>query len=194
MTGAVFFAVSIALSAASTWLAWTHVRRVAGVLRPDAGALVLALKRAPAAERLPMLLARSAPGAFEHLLAAEALAASHEDAKIAAVNAALADIEHTIASGARWPATAVRIVFFGAGACAFLAYMTDAPALRWPVAIAALGGVALLACAQAERSGERLAAKQRRAVDDLVAAALSLPPGLAAPKAPERRRRAVAKP
>ena len=181
------------MGAASSWLGWAYVRQVARVLRSDAETLALVLRRTPANERLLTLLDRSAPNSFEHTLAAEALAAASEDATVAAVNFALSEIDHSIASRARWPATGLRIALFSAGLAAFVAYLTDPSVLRWPLAILAVGVVAALVCAQAGRTGDRLAAQQRRAIDSLVSAALSLPAEAstrAAPPAdPGRRRR-----
>ena len=192
--GFVFLLAACLLGAASGTLAWAHVRRVIAVLRADVDALALALKRVPAAERLMTLQERSAPGSWERDLAVDVLAASSEDAKVAAVNLALAEIEHALARSERWPAAAVRIALLGGGFLALLAKVVDPAQMRWTIAIAAASGLAAATCAQAARTGARHAERQRRAVDALVAAALALPPAGRAPSpaagrgAPRRRR------
>lgn len=199
MTGAVFLGMAVAIGVASSALAWAHVRHVVAVLRVDANALAVSLKRTPSDERLRALLDRTDPGTFEHQLAAEALAAPHEDARVAAINDALSEIDHALASRSRWPSTALRIALFGAGLSTFLAYIAEPSVLRWPLSILVVGGVAALTCAQAGRTGERLVAGQRRAIDALVSAVFSLPPAAAsrpdpAPDPARRKRRTGRRP
>lgn len=160
-------------------------------LRADAQALALALKRLPAGERLRALEERSAPGSFEHDLAADVLAAADDEAKIAAVNLALGEIEHALERRASWPPTALRIALLSAGLLAFFAYLADPAQLRWPIAVVGAGAFSALTCAHATRSGARDCERQRRAIDALVAAALAFPPEVArpAPSAGARRRR-----
>jgi hypothetical protein len=190
LTGAPFLTLSIVLGVAASALAWSHARRVERALGPDLEALALSLKRTPAPDRLRTLLQRAEPGSFEHTLATEALAEDNADARIAATNALLSEIDHELARGARWPATGLRIALFGAALSAFLAFIAEPTALRVPLAATAVGGVAMLACAQAGRSAESARARQRRAVDALIAAAFSLPPdGSGALAEPPRRRR-----
>jgi hypothetical protein len=193
VTGPVFLVLASALAAASGALAWAHVRRVLAVARPDTEALALALKRMPSGERLAALRERAAPGGWEHDLAVDVLAAPDEEAKVAAVNLALADLEHALVRGERWPSAALRIALLGGGLLAILAKLLEPGQIRWTLAIVAVDGLAAMICAQAARTAARHADRQRRAVDALVAVALTLPPD-AAPAGrggppPSRRRR-----
>jgi len=176
LTGAIFLGIYVAAGVASGALAWSHVRRVAGAARGDLEPLALALRRVPAAERPAALRDRAAEGSFAHDLAVELLAATTEDAKVAAVNLALSDAEHALVETASWPRTALRIALLGAGICAFLAWVSEPDQLRWPLAVIGGGAIAALTCAQAQRTGERHAERQRRAIDGLVTAVLALPP------------------
>jgi hypothetical protein len=176
VTGPVLLVLASVLAVAAGALAWAHVRRVIAVVRPDTESIALALKRVPASERLTSLRDRAAAGSWEHDLAADVLAAPDEEAKVAAVNLALADIEHALVRGERWPAAALRIALLGGGLLAILAKLLDPGQLRWTVAIIAVDGLAAMTCAHAARIAARHADRQRRAVDALVAAALTLPP------------------
>ena len=130
MTGAVFLGISLLLALACSALAWSHVRRVLGATRGDLTSLSATLRRVPAADRVRRLLERTEPGSWEHELAAEALAAPDEDARVAAVNLALADVEHTFRRSVGWPPAALRIALLGAAFVAFCAYLGDQAHLR----------------------------------------------------------------
>jgi hypothetical protein len=175
--GALFFALSVIVGLASAVLAWEHVPRVTGATGADPGVLALALARVPAAERVAEIQRRARPGSWEHGLASELLAAPGEEAKVAALNLALADADHAMTRTARWPLTALRIALLGAGVLGFSAYIEDPAQLEWALATVAVGGVAAVACVEARRSGERALVRQRRGIDALVAVALSLPEG-----------------
>jgi hypothetical protein len=185
-------------------LAWSQARRAAAPTGGDPAALALALKRVPQAERLRELHRRAPPGSWEAELAAEALAAQTETGRVAAVNLALSEVEHTLSRGAAWPRTGIRIALLGAGFFAFAAYLYDQDQFKWSLGIVGIGVVAALSCVEASRSAERHATKQRRAIDDLVAAtfgdldredpgaprqaATAHRPGAAGPGARQRRR------
>lgn len=191
MTGAVFLGLAVAVGAASAALAWAHARHVVAVLRVDAGALAVSLKRTPREERLQALLDRTQPGTFEHKLAAEALAAPNEDARVAAVNDALSEIDHALVSRAKWPSTSLRLALCGAGLAMLLAYIVEPSVLQWPLACLVAGAAAALTCFQAGRTSEQLVASQRRAIDALVSTVLALPsePASRSESAPEPTRR-----
>ena len=156
-------------------LGWGHVRRVTAATAADPARVAASLRRVPPAERLEELRRRARPGSFEHGLAFETLAAEGEDAKVAAVNLALSEVEHAMTRTARWPRTAVRIALLGAGVLGFSAYIEDPGQLKWALATVAVGGVAAVGCVEARRAGERALGRQRRGIDALVSAALGLP-------------------
>lgn len=168
-------------------LAWSHARRIGQVASStDVDALVIALKKLPEAERLPALCQKSRPGSFERRVASEALTAPSDRAKIAVVNDALADVEHSLRVGAGWPSAGIRIALFGAMLFGVVAYLT-AREIRWALAIVGVGGVAALACVEAKRAAQRSAEAQRTAIDALVSVAL----GHLAEGAPDISRRRV---
>ncbi len=170
MTGAVFLALAVIVGVGSAALAWSQVRRAAAPTRGNPAALAAALRRLPAETRLRELWRRSERGSWEHALAIEALDTPDEPARVAMVNLALAEVEHALSEGEGWPRTSLRIALLGAALLAFVARLVDRDQTTWSLAILAVGGLAALSCLEARRSAERHAAKQRRAVDDLVAA------------------------
>lgn len=165
--GAVLLGIAVLVAAGATALAWRQVRRASA--GPAADELALALKRLPLADRLGELARRAEPSSWEHGLAVEAIAAPDRGAQVAAVNLALADLEHTLTEGAAWPRTSGRIALLGTGLLAATAYIADGAQVRWWLSILAIGGVAAFACFEADRSSQRNAAQRRRAVDALVA-------------------------
>jgi hypothetical protein len=168
VTGAIFLVLAVLVGVAAGALAWTQARRAASPTRGDTAGLALSLKRVPACDRLAELGKRAEPGSWEHALAHDALAASGQSARIAAVNLALADVEHALRLGAGWPGASVRIALLAAALLAFAAYL-DGCGIKWSLVIVAVGGAAALTCVEAGRSARRNAARQRRAIDDLVA-------------------------
>jgi hypothetical protein len=171
VAGFVFLALAVLAGAGSAVLAWSQVRRAAAPTGGDPAALALALKRLPVEERLRELHRRAPPGTWEHDLAAEALATEGETGRVAVVNMALSEVEHALTRGAAWPRTGIRIALLGAGFFAFAAYLSDQDQIKWPLCIVGIGAVAALTCVEAARSAERHATSQRRAIDELVAAA-----------------------
>jgi hypothetical protein len=173
-------------------LSWSHVRRIGEANSDDLGALTIALKKTPEAERLHELGRRARPASWEHRLAGELLEAPTAAVKIAAVNDALAELDHTFRAGAGWPSGAIRIALFGGMLLAVSAWLL-AKDLSFALGIAAIGAVSAGACFEAERSARRRVTAQRRAVDDLVAAAvgrLVADEGAALPERRSRRRSA----
>jgi hypothetical protein len=170
----VALAVVAGLGAAA--LAFRQARRAAAPTGNDTAALARALRRVPIGDRLAEVQRRAPAGTWEHELAAEVLAASGDDARVATVNLALAEIEHTLTEGAAWPRAGVRIALLAAGCLAFAAYISGEGALRGPLLVLAIGGVSALACFEAGRSAARSAARRREAVDALIAALFGAAP------------------
>jgi hypothetical protein len=167
--GAFFVALAALVGTGAVALAWSQARRAAASTRGDPVALALALRRLPAGERLGELLRRTIPGSWEHDLAAEALAAPDDATRVAAMNLALADVEHALTEGGLWPRTGVRIALFGAALCAFAAYFADGGWTKRVLATLLIGAGAALACVEAGQRAARHATRQRRAIDDLIA-------------------------
>lgn len=193
MTGAVLLGVSLSLALGCAALAWSHVLRVLGATRGDLVTLAAALKRMPPADRARGLLDGTTPGSWEYELAAEVLAAPHDDARVAVVNLALSDVEHTLRRGAGWPPASLRLALTGAALLAVCAYVGDPAQPRWALAILGVGALAAVTCVEAGRAGERNVQRQRRAIDALVAVTMALAEGRTLPDprppSPHRARR-----
>ena len=183
-----FVALAVIVGGGSAVLAWSQVRRTASLVKGDPSALARALLRVPAADRVGELLRRTEPGTWAHDLAEEVLGTPDDAGKVAAVNHALAEMERSLTEGADWPRSAVRISLLGALLVAFAAFLADSSQVRWSPVILAIGGVAALSCVEAGKSARRSEAKQRRAVDELVAAVFG--EGLPMAEAPAQVRNA----
>jgi len=169
VAGPIFLALAVLVGVGSAALAWSQVRRTATLIKGDPAALSRALRRLPPKERVEEMRSRTEPGTWEHDLAEELRSISEESAQVAAVNAALSELERTLVEGADWPRSALRISLLGALLMAFGAYLVDPSQLRWALAIVATGGGAALLCVEAARAAKRNETRQRRVVDDLVA-------------------------
>jgi len=185
---ALLLTLALLLGLGCALLAWSHVRRVGEATSSDIVALTLALKKLPDAERLPALARRAPPASWEQRLAADLLEAPTAAAKIAAVNDALADIDHTFRAGAAWPSGAIRIALFGGMLLGVTAWLA-AQHLTGALGIVAASALSAAVSFEAKRSAERRVVAQRRAIDDLVTALVGrLAPDASAPL-PERRSR-----
>jgi len=171
VAGLVFLALAVLVGAGSAALAWSQVRRTARVTSGDCAALARALRRLPSYERIGELLRRTAPGTWEHDLAEELGSIPDDAAQVAAVNLALSELERALAEGADWPRSAVRISLLSALLMAFAAFLADPSQIRWSLGIVATGGAAAILCMEAARIAKRNETEQRRAVDELIAAA-----------------------
>jgi hypothetical protein len=157
------------LGAGCVVLAWTPARQAAAS-RSRARSLMRALAALPEDERIVTLARLAGALRWEGRLAADVLAASDERAKIAAVNDALAEVEHALHVGEAWPAASLRIALFGTTLLGIVAYL-GARALLLALAIVGVGASAALACVEAGRALRRHAAAERQAVDALIAVA-----------------------
>jgi hypothetical protein len=190
LPASLFVAIAVAQSAACAALSYAHLRRVTRAASPDLGALTVALKRIPLAGRLEELARRAPPGTWEHRLTTDLLDAPTDEARVAAANEALADMDVALASSAGWPRAAVRICARVTLLLAVVAFLVERSNHILLILLAA-GGAGVIACAAAGRRARRLAAEQRAAIDGLVAALLGAPPSPAgAPPSPARPRRA----
>ncbi len=196
MAGALFLVIAALAGAAAVGLAWSQARRVRGATSGEATELERALRRVPAPERLATLLAKAKPGTWEHELAHDALEAESPEGRVAAVNGALGELEHTLSAGSEWPKAGIRIALLTAALLGAGAYLCERDQLRWSLSIVGIGAVAALASLEAGRKASRGAVAQREAVDRLVAVTLGGPfegmpsrPSSSQKGAPERRRR-----
>jgi hypothetical protein len=192
VTIAILVGIAALLGAGCAALGWSYALRVLGATSGDVGAQVIALKKLPEEERLGALASRSRPGTWEHQLAEDALAAPDDAARIAVVNEALTDLEHVFQAGAGWPSASIRIALFGAMLLGVAAFLVSRE-LRWTLTILGIGGVAALACVEANRAARRSAEAQRRAIDGLISTTLRALDRIALPvydrREPFRRRR-----
>jgi Flp pilus assembly protein TadB len=190
--GPVFLALAAVACVASAGLAWAQARRAATASGADLEKLAAALKRLPEGKRLEELQRRSQAETWEHDLAAEALAVPVAR-RVAVVNLSLADAEHLLTRGAEWPRGGLRIALVTAILFAVVSYLSG-QGVTWSLGILAVGGAAALVCVEAGRSARRSVARQRAAIDRLVAVVFGEAPLASAGPAdrsptPRRRRR-----
>jgi Flp pilus assembly protein TadB len=186
LLGGLLVAFIAVVSALSALLAWAHVRRVSTLTSVDAGSLARSLLRLPQEKRAPELLRRSVAGSWEHSLATEIAAAAGDQARIAAVNEAVARIEQRLDEGAGWPLDAVRIAALSTLLLAVVALLI--PRREVIVPILAVGLAGALAALAAKRRARREAKAQREAIDALVAAVAGTSSAAAHPSARFRSR------
>jgi Flp pilus assembly protein TadB len=182
----VALAVVAGLGAAT--LAFRQAWRAAAPTGNDTAALARALRRVPIGDRLAEVQRRAPAGTWEHELAAEVLTANGDDARVATVNLALAEVEHTLTEGAGWPRAGVRIALLVAGCLAFAAYISGGGALQGPLVVLAIGGLSALVCFEAGKSAARSAARQREAIDELIATLFGSAAVTVAPAKPPAQR------
>lgn len=156
-------------------LAWSHLQRVNEATSPDLRAIAADVWKAPQGDRALELQRRAPPGGFEAHLAAELLAAPTGDDRVAAVNEALADVEHSLSEGARWPGAAVRIAAWGTTCIAALDYLAGGGGESIAI-VAALGAASVIVCVSVERRATQITRERREAVDDLMTALFGRPP------------------
>lgn len=179
MTAAPFVGLAVALAAASALLAGAHLARVRTEV--DGAALAATLKRVPVEERAAEASRRAPAGSWERALAEDVAASPEGPGLIAAVNDALADLEHRLVATAGWPDAALRLSIFGAlliAVATFLAGHREAILL-----VVGAGAVGAVASAELARRGRAVVARRKLAADALVAA---LVPGGAGPREPVR--------
>jgi hypothetical protein len=130
-------------------------------------ALAVALRRVPPEARLDELSRRSKTGSFPRAVADCGRLGSEDGARVAALNLALAELDHEMQRGATWPKAAIRLALLAAALLALVSYLVT-HLFDWPLAIALLGGIGAASCAQAERVARRHVDAQRAAADELV--------------------------
>lgn len=180
-------ALGVLIASASVLLAWAHLTRVRRATSGKTAELLLALKRIPMQERAAALAARAPEGSAERRLAAliEASDGASEEARSAAVDELLAEIELALEASASWPGAATRIAAYGGLLLAVITVLLRPGSISFVVPallVLGLGGAAT--CAALGRRAREIADDQRRAVDALVDA-LGLRERLA-PDAPPR--------
>lgn len=185
MTIAILSALAAALGVFAVGLAWSHARRVARATSGKARALATALKRVPEESRPSELERRAAPGSFEHTIATELHNAPDDAARIAAVNDALLDVEHTLRQGAGWPRAGIRISLAGGLLLGLSAWLATGN-IRAAVILVAAGGASALLCIEAGRSAARHIEAQRADIDALITVVIGRLADQAAPQG-ERR-------
>jgi Flp pilus assembly protein TadB len=167
VTIAILSVLAAALGLFAAGLAWSHARRVARLTSGTTRSLATALKRVPEASRVSELERRAPPASFEHAIAIELRCAPDDAAKIAAVNDALLEAEHTLRQGATWPRAGIRIALAGGLLLGLSAWLATGN-LRAAVILVAVGGAAALLCVEAGRSAKRHTEAQRADIDALI--------------------------
>lgn len=175
---AALIAVALVIAAACAALAWAQLRRVLRSASPDIRALATTLKRLPPHARVEELARRAEAGSFEHRLAQNLLEEARADdkshaekARIAAVNDALADIDHTLSAGAAWPGVAVRVCARSSLLLAVIAFVVERSASSI-LPLLLIGGAGSFACIALGRRSQREARERRAAIDALVSVLL----------------------
>jgi len=171
---AVLIAIALVASAACVALAGAHLRRVLRSTSPEVRSLAIALKRLPLPSRAEELARRARPESWEHQFAQAVLEASGDQARIAAANDALADMDNTLSAGASWPGAAVRVCARASLLLAIIAFLTQrsTSGILPILAILAIGGAGTLACISIGRRSVREARERREAIDALIATLL----------------------
>lgn len=168
MLGGALIAFAAVVSALSALLAWAQVRRVTTITSLDAASVARSLLRLPDDQRAPELARRAAAGSWEHSLATELVEAAGDQARIAAVNDAVAQLELRLGERAGWPSAALRISVLSALLLAIIAKINHRQDLI--LAVLVIGGVGVVIALEAKRRALHGAKAQREAIDALVAA------------------------
>lgn len=187
MTIAILSALAAALFLFATALAWSHARRVARVTSSETRALATALKRVVEASRTSELERRAPAGSFEHAIATALRDAPDDAAKIAVINDALLDVEHTLRQGAGWSRAGIRIALSSGLLLGLTAWLATGN-LRAAVILVAASGASALVCVEAGRSAARHTRAQRADIDTLITVLVGR---LVDQAPPQRERRSV---
>ena len=180
-----FLAGALVLAVDCVILSGRRARRIDQMSVPSLRDLVRELRKLAVDDRPAELLRRATEGTWEHRLATELLDAPPGDARVAAANEVLIDLDHEIDIGKTWSTTSVRIAVAGTGALGVGAYLRGGViALAGALLIGAVG--AIVSYWSGERGKERASAR-REAFDALVSSLL--PEEAAATRAQRARRR-----
>ncbi|MDC0743360.1 hypothetical protein [Polyangium mundeleinium] len=164
-------ALGVLISFASVLLAWAHLARVRRATSGKTAELLVALKRVPVNERAAALAVRAPEGSAERRLAAliEASEDTSDDARGAAVDELLAEIELALDATASWPGAATRIAAYGGLFLTVITVLLRPSSISFTApALLVLGLGAAATCAALGRRARELADDQRKAVDALV--------------------------
>ena len=167
MTIAILAALAAAIFLFVTALTWSHVRRVARVTSGQARALATSLKRVAEDSRASELERRAPAGSFEHAIATALRDAPDDASKIAVINDALLDVEHTLRQGAGWSRAGIRIALSSGLLLGLTAWLATGN-LRAAVILVAASGASALVCVEAGRSAARHDRAQRADIDALI--------------------------
>ena len=164
-------ALGVLLTFASVFLAWAHLAHVRRATSGKTAELLVALKRVPVNDRAAALAARAPEGSAERRLALliEASEDTSEDARGAAVDELLAEIELALDASASWPGAGTRIAAYGGLLLAVITVLLRPSSISFTApALLVLGLGAAATCAVLGRRARELADAQRKAVDALV--------------------------
>lgn len=182
----VFLVLAVALAVGCVVLSGRRARRIDEMSVPSLRDLVRELRKLPVEERPSELLRRATEGTWEHRLATEVTEAAVGQARVAAANDVLFDLDHEIDVGKTWSTAGVRIAIAGTGLLGLGAYLVKGG----PVALAGallIGFAGAIASFWAGERGKERASARREAFDALVSALL--PEEAAAARTQRARRR-----
>ena len=168
---AALITIALFISVACVALAGAHLRRILRSSSPDIRDLAFTLKRLPFPSRAQELARRARPGTWEHHLAESLLETSSDEARVAAANDALADMDLTLSAGASWPGGAVRVCARSSLLLAVIAFIVQRSADSI-LGILIVGGAGSLACIAIGRRSQREARERREAIDALITSVL----------------------
>ena len=187
-------ALGVLITLASVLLAWRHLAHVQRATSEKTAELVLALKRLPAHDRAAALAARAPDGSTERRLAAviQPNDETTDEARSAAVDELLAEVELALEASMSWPGAATRISAYGGLLLAVITVLLRPDSISFiapALLVLGLGGAG--ACSALGRRARALADEKRKALDGLVDT-LGLREGIAPgapPKVPRPGRR-----
>lgn len=187
ITTALWWLGSIALCITCVWLAWKHVARIKRATLLELREEARALRKIEPDRRVAHLAGRAAPGTWEARFATELEGAAPGPGRVAIANELLADFEHELTVGSRWPTSALRIGAAGQLLLAITAFLAGA---GWPayLGVAVVGFAGFVACLIASSQASSAAARQRDGADSLVAAVLPDEPSERTGETKPRRR------
>jgi Flp pilus assembly protein TadB len=167
MTEELCLLLAAMVSAAANGLAWSHVLGIKRLTRLG-DASVAEIARASAPNKAVALLRVAPWSGWERDLGTELRDCRSDGERVAAINAALRSVEHSLSRGRSWPAAAVWLAGSGTLLCLIGGFVLGLRAEL--LGVLPIGMCGVNACLIAGRVGRREALARRRRIDRIVAA------------------------